>query len=304
MPTESSFEPSLLAPSLSVLLAMLLLLALVALTVTAVRLCRTRRQARADALSQQQELTRLRSTRAELERTSYTDALTGVWNYRYLQLALDREIARCSRHSHADGADRLSLLLLEIDGLDEIRREHGHQRGGAVLRDLVQRLAMEVREADVFGRYGGDEFLVLLPDTDAAGAETVAERLRWTVRRHPLALPSVPVLSVLDPASAMSDDLDAERGAAPVNGLSAAVGIAVLPRDGGHAALLLRAADRSLAAARGLRPDRGPRPDLDAGLDRGPCSDAEPTPEADPAQAFDSLLAKGCDLGRKTAGWA
>ena len=137
-----------------------------------------------------------------------------------------------------EGVDRLAVLLLEIEGFDEIRREHGHQRGGAVLRDLAQRLAMEVRETDVFGRYGGEEFLILLPDTDAAGAEHVAERLRWTVRRHPLALPSVPV-----PPDG--------SGAAPVNGLGAVVGTAVLPRDGAHAALLLRAADRALAAARG-----------------------------------------------------
>ncbi|MEY9962976.1 diguanylate cyclase (GGDEF)-like protein [Streptacidiphilus sp. MAP12-16] len=247
----------------SVVLVTLLLLALLAVALTATLLRRSRRSAAAHALSLQQELTRLQQARAELERTSYTDPLTGVWNYRYLQLSLDREIARCARQPHPDGADRLAVLLLEIEGFAEIRREHGYQRGGAVLRDLAQRLAMEVREADVFGRYGGEEFLILLPDTDAAGAEHVAERLRWTVRRHPLALPSVPV-----PAE--------ESGAAPVNGLSAAVGIAVLPRDGGHAALLLRAADRALAAARESAPS--------------PSGDGPPEQE--------------CDLTMKAEGWA
>jgi diguanylate cyclase (GGDEF)-like protein len=225
--------------ALSVALATLLLIAAAAAVTAFARLRRARSSAAASDLSLRQELLRLQQGRAELERTSYTDALTGVWNYRYLQLALDREIARCARQPvQPEGVDRLAVLLLEIEGFDEIRREHGHQRGGAVLRDLAQRLAMEVRETDVFGRYGGEEFLILLPDTDAAGAEHVAERLRWTVRRHPLALPSVPVPS--------SDG----TGAAPVNGLGAVVGTAVLPRDGAHAALLLRAADRALAAAR------------------------------------------------------
>ena len=303
MPTDLS------AADLSVLLAALLLVALLALAATAAALRRARHSGAAHALSLQQELERLQHSRAELERTSYTDALTGVWNYRYLQLALDREIARSARQPRPDGTDRLALLLLEVEGFDDIRREHGHQRGGAVLRDLAQRLAMEVREADVFGRYGGEEFLVLLPDTDAAGAGIVAERLRWTVRRHPLALPSVPV-----PAEA--------SGAAPVNGLSAAIGISVLPRDGGHAALLLRAADRALGAAResgraSARASAGESGESGDGAaeDGGDAGDsaahrASETPgtpadkdvkvlETSTSQPVYALLAQGCDLALK-----
>ncbi|MHA6762449.1 GGDEF domain-containing protein [Streptacidiphilus sp. PAMC 29251] len=275
-----------LSADLSWILAALLLTALLAVVLTAAALRRARRTAAAHTLSLQQELERLRRSSAELERTSYTDALTGVWNYRYLQLSLDREIARSARHPLPDGTDRLALLLLEIEGFDEIRREYGHQRAGAVLRDLAQRLAMEVREADVFGRYGGEEFLILLPDTDADGAEHVAERLRWTVRRHPLALPSVPALSV----PALSED----GAAAPVNGLSAAIGISVLPRDGGHATLLLRAADRALAAARTPATESP---------ESSPAEAPEPAPEGDlkivetsTSQPVYALLAQGCDL--------
>ena len=250
-------------------LAVLLLGALLAVAAATTTLRRTRRSAVAHTLSLRQEVERLQHSRAELERTSSIDPLTGVWNYRYLQLSLDREIARCARHPQPGGGDQLALLLLEIEGFDVIRREHGHQRGGTVLRDLAQRLAMEVREADVFGRYGGEEFLVLLPDTDAAGAEHVAERLRWTVRRHPLALPA--------------------EEAPRLNGLNAAIGIAVLPRDGGHSALLLRAADQALAVAR------------DPGGAAGRTSGG--TPEADvkvvetsTSQPVYELLAHGCDL--------
>jgi diguanylate cyclase (GGDEF)-like protein len=114
------------------------------------------------------------------------------------------------------------VLLLEVDGFAALRREYGHQRAGSVLRDLALRLAMEVRAEDVFGRYGGEEFLVVLPDTDRAGAEAVAERLSWTVRRHPLALPAVPA------------------------------------GDGSHSALLLKAVDSSLAERSHLRDSEGP----------------------------------------------
>ena len=291
--------------ALSGALATLLLIASATAVIVFARLRRVRSSAAAGELSLRQELQRLQQGRAELERTSYTDALTGVWNYRYLQLALDREIARCARQPvQPEGAERLAVLLLEIEGFDEIRREHGHQRGGAVLRDLAQRLAMEVRETDVFGRYGGEEFLVLLPDTDAAGAEHVAERLRWTVRRHPLALPSVPVPT--------SDG----TGAAPVNGLGAVVGTAVLPRDGAHAALLLRAADRALAAARGpeapvpgdidVDTEPEPEPTTESMLEsEGAAEDSsqdthrtgDDSPSATPAsQPVYRLLAQGCDL--------
>lgn len=224
------------------ILAAVSLPALLAAALLLRALHRCRAAAAVREADQARQIESLRTARAELERTSYTDPLTGVWNYRYLQLSLDREIARCLRAPQPpDGGPggRLSLLLLEVEGFEEIRREHGYQRAGAVLRDLAQRLALEFRAADVFGRYGGEEFLVLLPDTDAAGAEHAAERLRWTVRRHSLPLPAVPA---------------AESAAHLGNGLSAAVGVASLPPDGAHGALLLRAAERALARVRAQGP--------------------------------------------------
>ncbi|MFE7528289.1 GGDEF domain-containing protein [Kitasatospora sp. NPDC057542] len=175
---------------------------------------------------------------AELERTASCDPLTGVWNYRHLQLTLDREIERARRAEHAEQADGprpLAVLMLAITGFDAVVAEHGRGRAGAVLRDLAQRLAMEIRRADTLGRYGGEEFLVVLPDTGAEGAVQVAERLVWSVRRHLL----------LDWSSGPREPRPATG-----NGLTAAAGIAVLPDDGTHAAVLLRAADAALAAAR------------------------------------------------------
>ncbi|MFE4518673.1 GGDEF domain-containing protein [Kitasatospora sp. NPDC056783] len=175
---------------------------------------------------------------AELERTASRDPLTGVWNYRHLQLTLDREIERARRAEHteqADGPRPLAVLMLAISGFDAVVAEHGRGRAGAVLRDLAQRLAMEIRRADTLGRYGGEDFLVVLPDTGAEGAAQVAERLVWSVRRHLL----------LDWSSGPRESRPAAG-----NGLTAACGIAVLPEDGTHAAVLLRAADAALAAAR------------------------------------------------------
>lgn len=183
---------------------------------------RRRRATAARTAELERRITRLEHERADLERTSVTDPLTGVWNYRYLQLSLDREVARGLR-----GGRPLAVLLLGVDGLAALRHQAGHQRANALLRDLAQRLAVEIRQSDTFGRYDGEEFLVLLPDTDAAGAAQVAERLCWTVRRH-RPEPALPA----------------------GHRLTAAVGAAVLPADGDHTATLLRAADRALAAAR------------------------------------------------------
>ncbi|WP_055589059.1 GGDEF domain-containing protein [Peterkaempfera griseoplana] len=201
------------------------------LAVAALRMRRRHRAAVERAAELQRRVLRLEKARSVLERTAVTDPLTGVGNYRHLQLTLDREVAR-----HLRGGRPLAVLLLEVGGFEAIYAAHGRPRGHAALRDLAQRLAVEIRRSDALGRYGGEEFLVVLPDTGAEGAAQVAERLRWTVRRHLLQLPE-------HTAGRPAPD---EAG----NGLTATVGIAVLPVDGNHAATLLRAADRALAEAR------------------------------------------------------
>ncbi|MER8183004.1 diguanylate cyclase [Kitasatospora sp. NPDC094015] len=215
------------------------------------------RRSTAQAAAREAELGRrvaeLEQECSELQRTAACDPLTGVWNYRHLQLTLDREIERSRRAEQGEGRPRpLALLMLEIAGFEAIVAEHGRGRGNAILRDLVQRLSIEIRRSDTLGRYGGEEFLILLPDTGAKGAVQVAERLCWAVRRHQL----------LD----WSPAGPAPRRSAGGNGLTAAIGISVLPEDGGHAALLLRAADRALGEARAAGGDRwhgGERPAAD-----------------------------------------
>ncbi|MGW3230227.1 GGDEF domain-containing protein [Kitasatospora sp. NPDC001095] len=225
-------------PLLVQALAALSVPALAGATALGLRGRRERAGAAAGAQRLRARIAELEERCAELERTASCDPLTGVWNYRHLQLTLDREIERARRAEHteqAEGPRPLAVLMLAITGFDAVVAEHGRGRAGAVLRDLAQRLAMEIRRADTLGRYGGEEFLVVLPDTGAEGAAQVAERLVWSVRRHLL----------LDWSSGPRD----ARPAAG-NGLTAAAGIAVLPEDGTHAAVLLRAADAALAAAK------------------------------------------------------
>ncbi|AUG79282.1 hypothetical protein CFP65_4537 [Kitasatospora sp. MMS16-BH015] len=186
-------------------------------------------------------LAELEAECAALQRTASCDPLTGVWNHRHLQLTLDREVERVRRAEPGEEPP-LALLMLEITGFEAVVAEHGRARAGAVLRDLAQRLTVEIRRTDTLARYGGEEFLVVLPDTDLAGAAQVAERLCWTVRRHPL----------LDWSPGGSRPQHPPAG----NGLTAAVGIATLagttPGPGGeaHTSLLLRAADQALGRAR------------------------------------------------------
>ncbi|KQV24035.1 MULTISPECIES: GGDEF domain-containing protein [unclassified Kitasatospora] len=223
-------------PFLVQALAVLSAPALGAVALTGLRL---RRRA-ADAESREAALRllvdELTAERDVLQRTASCDPLTGVWNYRHLQLTLDREVERARRVDPGAVPRPLALLMVEIAGFEAVVAEHGRARGNAILRDLAQRLSVEIRRSDTLGRYGGEEFLVVLPDTGLDGAVQVAERLCWTVRRHQL----------LDwsPAGAEPGRVSGR------NGLTAAVGIAVLPEDGAHAALLLRAADRALGVAR------------------------------------------------------
>ncbi|GHF85997.1 hypothetical protein GCM10018790_74390 [Kitasatospora xanthocidica] len=212
--------------------------ALAGATVLGLRVRRDAARAAAGAERQRERIAELEDRCAELERTASCDPLTGVWNYRHLQLTLDREIERARRAEHTDqgeGPRPLAVLMLAITGFEAVIAEHGRGRANAILRDLAQRLAMEIRRADTLGRYSGEEFLVVLPDTGAEGAAQVAERLVWSVRRHLL----------LDWSSGPREARPAHG-----NGLTAAAGVAVLPEDGTHAAVLLRAADTALAEAR------------------------------------------------------
>lgn len=119
---------------------------------------------------------RVEEHEARLQELSTHDPLTGLFNRRHLMDTLDRELARVRR-----GSD-LSVLLLDLDGFKRINDMHGHERGDRLLEELAGVLDDGTRETDVPGRWGGDEFVVLLPDTRRDEAQRVASRLAERIR--------------------------------------------------------------------------------------------------------------------------
>ena len=107
-----------------------------------------------------------------LEHRSVTDPLTGLFNRYHFEATLKRETARCLRYK-----SRLSLLLMDVDRLKAANDGWGHQAGDQMLATVAAAIRDSLRGCDIASRYGGDEFAVILPDTDARAARLVAERI-------------------------------------------------------------------------------------------------------------------------------
>jgi two-component system, cell cycle response regulator len=139
-------------------------------------LARVRAAARAAALRHQ-----LLERERGLEELAYSDELTRLYNRRFLSRQLSASVRSATRHGRT-----LSLVLVDIDRFKSINDEHGHARGDVVLARVAARLAQVLREEDYAGRWGGEEFLVLLPDVDEGGAQATAEKLRASVSGRPV----------------------------------------------------------------------------------------------------------------------
>lgn len=152
---------------------------------------------------------------------SETDDLTGLFNIRGFALAANRLFAQAVRHGRPT-----SVLMIDSDNLKSVNDGYGHEAGNQLLRHLAQAIQAELRFTDVSARYGGDEFIVLLPDTPAKGALEVAERIRNRIAGAAL-------------------DYGGKRLAASVS-----IGIASFPEDGGTLDALASHADRALYSAK------------------------------------------------------
>jgi len=155
---------------------------------------------------------------AQLRHAADMDQVTGVNNHRYLQERLRQEVARVTR-THGS----LSVLMIDLDGFKLINDRHGHASGDRVLRNVAAMLKLELRTNDVVARYGGDEFVVLMPDTDDQAARRVADRVVKGIRGQ---------------VHALADGAEGH--------VSCSVGMAVHPTDGRTAAALLKAADAAM----------------------------------------------------------
>lgn len=149
---------------------------------------------------------------------SVSDPLTGLANYRQMVEALETEIKRFGRNERP-----FVLLLLDLDGLKKINDAHGHLAGSRALCRLADMLRLYSREMDTAARYGGDEFVLILPETDADAARLVAQRITKKL---------------------------AEDGEEPK--LSVSIGMAVYPTDGETIHEILGAADRDLYRDKGV----------------------------------------------------
>ena len=152
-------------------------------------------------------------------RMSTVDALTGLYNRTFFFSALEREIARGDRSGRA-----FCLVMLDLDDLKSVNDRFGHLAGDQVLRSVADTIKGGVRKIDVAARYGGDEFVALLPETDPTGGWVLAEKIRLTVAEQ--GMPGI------DPAPTVS------------------VGVVSYPTDGRSADALLVSADRAMYASK------------------------------------------------------
>lgn len=182
-----------------------------------------------------QNITRRKETEARLEGLAHTDALTGVHNRRrFTDLAI-QELARAQRHGQP-----VALLMIDLDHFKSVNDRLGHAGGDAVLRSFAATAEGVMRQGDIFGRVGGEEFAALLPQTLPDGAAVLAERLRQRVAESPAAVDGAPLH------------------------FSVSIGVSAwLPGDADAADIdrLMVAADRALYAAKAQGRDRVLRSD-------------------------------------------
>jgi diguanylate cyclase (GGDEF)-like protein len=154
---------------------------------------------------------------------AFTDTLTGLYNRRYLLEELDREFARASRNESC-----LSLVILDLDDLKAINDRFGHNEGDVVLSRLGRILKRNTRASDVAARWGGDEFVLLAPDTDSQRASIIGERIRSQVERCRLMIAKQEI------------------------SISVSVGIASYPAHASRLTELIKRADQAMYNAKGL----------------------------------------------------
>lgn len=169
---------------------------------------------------------RERRRREHLEEMAQTDELTGLFNFRALGHRLEEEFQRATRYHHP-----VSVVMIDLDHLKDINDRHGHAAGNQAIAAVGRLLRADLRQADFAARYGGDEFIVLLPHQEPGDAESFAERLRSHLRE----------VRIRD-----------ERGTEVDLQLTASVGVAGLSEDFrvDSGETLLRAADLALYEAK------------------------------------------------------
>ncbi len=172
-----------------------------------------------------------------LRHTAYHDSLTGLYNHRYFHEQLPYELERAQRYGH-----RLSVAILDVNHFKEVNDRYGHLMGDELLTFLGRLISESLRSTDVAARYGGDEFALILPETDYPAAEATASKLRDVISKR----------------------RDWGGGLLEGVALDVSVGVATFPQHGSSVEDLLLCADRALYASRSRPVEttarRAPRP--------------------------------------------
>jgi len=124
------------------------------------------------------DVTTEKAMQAELQHLAISDGLTGLFNRRYLDTTLDSELKRCQRYGH-----EMSIIMFDVDHFKRFNDEHGHEQGDRVLQNISATVKGLVRNLDIPCRYGGEEFLIILPETSIKFVQEIAERLRKAVEQ-------------------------------------------------------------------------------------------------------------------------
>jgi diguanylate cyclase (GGDEF)-like protein/PAS domain S-box-containing protein len=159
-----------------------------------------------------QDITEKVNAQQELERLASTDSLTSLHNRQHLMRKLAAELRRSRRYSSP-----LSMLILDLDHFKRVNDTFGHLAGDSVLREVASRITGALRESDFAGRYGGEEFCVVLPETPLAGAVRIAERLLNRIMNPPVQCGpegEVEVTCSIGAAEAASDNVEELLGRA------------------------------------------------------------------------------------------
>jgi diguanylate cyclase (GGDEF)-like protein len=164
------------------------------------------------------------SLHQKTEELTIVDELTGIYNYRFFSQKLSEEIKRAERYKQS-----LSLLMIDIDWFKRCNDTYGHLFGNRVLTELAQRIKDSVRDVDVVSRYGGEEFTVILPQTNKKYAQMIGERIRHQVE---------------------SSDFVVEENGVKV-GVTVSLGVATYPENGTTAEQLVEKVDQALYLAKG-----------------------------------------------------
>lgn len=160
---------------------------------------------------------------SDLERLATTDGLTGLYNYRHFQERYREEVNRCRRYQHP-----MAIMLIDLDGFKQVNDQYGHLEGDYLLVQLAEVLQHTLRNTELVARYGGDEFVVMMPFTNLQGAVAAAERVAHAVR-------NTTFLNTLGQ---------------PCLKISVSIGVAAYPNTTENPAELLEKADEALEIAK------------------------------------------------------